>query len=89
MHAGAAYGGAVETVMTPCEVLAEELAPRSIRVNVVLPSAMDTAANRASTPPATLQAAVPPEDVAAVVAFLCSDVARAVTGAVVPVYGHG
>jgi NAD(P)-dependent dehydrogenase (short-subunit alcohol dehydrogenase family) len=69
------------------ESLAEELKNRGVTVNAVLPSIIDTPANRAEMPGAAFDRWVAPADLAAVILFLISDEAKAVTGALVPVTG--
>jgi NAD(P)-dependent dehydrogenase (short-subunit alcohol dehydrogenase family) len=59
-----------------------------ITVNAVLPSTIDTAANRASMPKADFKKWVTPEELANVILFLASDGASAVTGALLPVSGR-
>jgi NAD(P)-dependent dehydrogenase (short-subunit alcohol dehydrogenase family) len=58
-----------------------------VRVNAVLPSVIDTPANRASMPDADFDAWVRPEQIGRVIRFLCSDDASVTSGAHVPVYG--
>jgi NAD(P)-dependent dehydrogenase (short-subunit alcohol dehydrogenase family) len=64
-----------------------ELRPQGIRVNAVAPQLIDTPANRAAFPPEALAGAVAPQEVADVIAFLFSDAAATISGAIVPTYG--
>jgi NAD(P)-dependent dehydrogenase (short-subunit alcohol dehydrogenase family) len=80
----AASKGAVHRLT---ESLAEELKNKGVTVNAVSPSIIDTPANRAEMPGATFDHWVAPADLAAVILFLVSDEAKAVTGALVPVTG--
>jgi NAD(P)-dependent dehydrogenase (short-subunit alcohol dehydrogenase family) len=82
-----AYAASKAGVLRLTESLAEELKPKGITVNAVLPSIIDTAANRASMPNADFSRWVAPRDLASVILFLASDAARAVTGALLPVTG--
>lgn len=81
----AAYVAAKSTVMRLTEGLAKELREHGINVNAVLPSIIDTPANREAMPDADFARWVAPEDLAEVICFLGSEKARAVHGALVPV----
>lgn len=83
-----AYAASKAGVMRFTEALADELKLSGITVNAVLPSIIDTPANRADMPDANHALWVKPEEIARVVAFLMSDAASAVTGALVPVTGR-
>lgn len=83
----AAYAASKAAVHRLTESLADELKLAGVTVNAVLPSTIDTEANRASMPDADFSRWVAPADIAAVMLFLASDAARAVTGALIPVSG--
>lgn len=83
----AAYTVSKAAVLRMTQVLSDELHEQHVRVNAVLPSVMDTPANRASMSAERMRNAVATSDVASVIAFLCSEGARAVSGAAVPVFG--
>jgi NAD(P)-dependent dehydrogenase (short-subunit alcohol dehydrogenase family) len=80
-----AYTVSKAAVITLTQALAQEVKPHRITVNAVLPSTMDTPANRRAMPDADRSGWVSTQDVANVVAFLLSERAAAVSGAAVPV----
>jgi 3-oxoacyl-[acyl-carrier protein] reductase len=82
-----AYAASKAGVHRLTEALAAEWKGK-ITVNAVLPSTIDTAANRASMPNADFAKWVTPEELANVILFLTSDAASAVTGALLPVSGR-
>ena len=83
-----AYAASKAGVHRLTEALAEELKSDDVTVNAVLPSIIDTPTNRADMPDADFEAWVKPADLAAVILFLASEPARAVTGALLPVTGR-
>jgi len=67
--------------------LAADLKGTGVRVNSVLPGIIDTEVNRKAMPAADFTKWPKPEDIAQVIQFLCSDAARVIRGAAIPVYG--
>jgi NAD(P)-dependent dehydrogenase (short-subunit alcohol dehydrogenase family) len=84
----AAYAAAKRAVLQLTEALAVELRPHNITVNAVLPSVIDTPANRAAMPKANYEVWVKPAEIADVIHFLVSPAARIISGAAIPVYGR-
>jgi NAD(P)-dependent dehydrogenase (short-subunit alcohol dehydrogenase family) len=82
-----AYIAAKSAVIRLTESMAAELREKNINVNCVLPTTLDTPENRASMPKADPARWVAPQDLAHVIVFLCSDAARAIHGAALPVTG--
>lgn len=83
-----AYAASKAGVARLTESLAAEQIARGIRVNAVLPSIVDTPANRADMPDADVSLWVTPGELAHVIDFLLSDRASGITGASIPVTGR-
>ena len=75
-------------VLAFVKAIATEYRDDGVRCNAILPSVIDTPANRAAQPDAEHSRWVAPADIALVVRFLCSDESAPVSGAEVPVYGR-
>lgn len=82
-----AYGVSKAGVIVLTKVLANELRSDRVRVNCVLPSTIDTPANRKSMPGADFSKWVAPERIAELILFLVSGHAEDISGACVPIYG--
>ena len=82
-----AYSASKSVVIRLTESMASELREKNINVNCVLPSILDTPQNRIDMPDVDPGRWVAPTDLARVIVFLCSDAARAVHGAALPVSG--
>lgn len=82
------YAAAKAGVHKLTESLAEELKGDGVTVNAVLPSIIDTMTNRLDMPDADFSTWVSPAELAAVILFLASESASAVTGALIPVTGR-
>jgi len=82
-----AHATSKAAVVRLAQLLADELRPQHIRVNTVLPSVIDTPANRAWMSPELAARAVAPAAIAKVIAFLCGPDAAPISGAMIPVYG--
>ena len=83
----AAYVASKAAAVAMMDSLAADLKGTGVRVNSILPSIIDTEANRKAMPSADFAQWPKPEDIARVVLFLCSDEAKLIHGAAVPVYG--
>jgi NAD(P)-dependent dehydrogenase (short-subunit alcohol dehydrogenase family) len=87
--AGAAgYVSSKAAVLAFVDALAVEYTQDGVRANAILPSVIDTPANRASQPDADFSRWVSPEQIARVISFLCSEDSAAIGGAHIPVYGR-
>ena len=82
-----AYSASKAAALALMDSLAADLKGSGVRVNSILPSIIDTEANRKAMPDADFAKWPKPEDIARVILFLCSDEARVIHGAAIPVYG--
>jgi NAD(P)-dependent dehydrogenase (short-subunit alcohol dehydrogenase family) len=83
----AAYAASKAAAVAMLDSLAADLRGTGVRVNTILPSIIDTEANRKAMPNADFAKWPKPEDIARIILFLCSDDARVIHGAAIPVYG--
>jgi len=84
----AAYAASKAAAVAMMDSLAADLKGSGVRVNSILPSIIDTEANRKAMPGADFSKWPKPEEIARVILFLCSDDAEVVHGAAIPVYGN-
>lgn len=83
-----AYAASKAGALALMDSLAADLKGSGVRVNSILPSIIDTEANRKAMPGADFSKWPKPEAIARVVLFLCSDDASVVHGAAIPVFGN-
>ena len=83
-----AYAAAKAGLIAFTETLASEVLKDNITVNAILPSVIDTPANRKAMPGADYSTWVKPEEIARVLLFLTSDASREISGATIPIYGR-
>lgn len=84
----AAYAASKAAAVALMDSLAADCKGTGVRVNSVLPSIIDTPANRRAMPAADFATWPKSEDIAQVILFLSSDHARTIHGAAIPVYGN-
>ncbi|HEX7669230.1 MAG TPA: SDR family NAD(P)-dependent oxidoreductase [Polyangiaceae bacterium] len=84
----AAYVASKSAVVAYAQTVAAEVLEHDVRVNAVLPSVIDTPANRTAMPGADPLRWVTPESLARIISFLLSDDARDISAAAIPVYGR-
>lgn len=83
-----AYAASKAAAVALMDSLAADARGTGVRVNSILPSIIDTPANRQAMPEADFKTWPKPEDLAHVILFLSSDFAKSIHGAAVPVYGN-
>jgi NAD(P)-dependent dehydrogenase (short-subunit alcohol dehydrogenase family) len=83
----AAYAASKAAALALLDSLAADLKGSGVRANTILPSIIDTGANRKAMPHADFAKWPKPEDIARVILFLCCDDAKVIQGAAIPVYG--
>jgi NAD(P)-dependent dehydrogenase (short-subunit alcohol dehydrogenase family) len=82
------YVTAKAAVIAFAQAVAVEYRDEGVRCNAILPSVIDTPANRAAMPRADFGRWVAPAQIADTIAFLCSDAGAATSGAAIPIYGR-
>jgi NAD(P)-dependent dehydrogenase (short-subunit alcohol dehydrogenase family) len=85
---GGAYAVSKAAVLALVRSLDADYRDEGIRANAIIPSVIDTPANRESMPDADFESWVQPAEIARVIRFLCSDDSSPISGAEIPVYGR-
>lgn len=83
-----AYAAAKAAVVSLTQSVAREIRTTGVTINCIVPSTIDTEANRRMMPKADPKRWVKPQAIADLIAFLCTDSGAAINGAVIPVYGQ-
>jgi NAD(P)-dependent dehydrogenase (short-subunit alcohol dehydrogenase family) len=83
-----AYAASKAAAVAMIDCLAEDLKGTGVRANSILPSIIDTEANRKAMPKADFSKWPKAEDIARVILFLCGDEAKVMHGAALPVFGN-
>jgi NAD(P)-dependent dehydrogenase (short-subunit alcohol dehydrogenase family) len=83
-----AYGVSKAALIALMRTIAAEVRNSGVTANIVLPSVIDTPANRAASPAADFSKWVQPESIARLLLFLASGAAADINGAVIPIYGQ-
>jgi NAD(P)-dependent dehydrogenase (short-subunit alcohol dehydrogenase family) len=83
-----AYGVSKAALIALIRTIAAEVRNSGVTANILLPSVIDTPANRAASPAADFSKWVQPESIARLLLFLASDDAADINGAVIPIYGR-
>lgn len=84
----AAYSVSKAALVALVKTVALEVKDSGVTANVILPSVIDTSANRAAMPTADATKWVTPQSIAQLLVWLASDAARDVSGAAIPIYGR-
>jgi len=82
-----AYGASKSGLIRLVESLSDEVKDKNINVNCIMPSIIDTDANRKDMPNADFSKWVKPSEIVQVMLFLASEDSRQIHGAAIPVYG--
>jgi NAD(P)-dependent dehydrogenase (short-subunit alcohol dehydrogenase family) len=85
---GSLYAASKAAALALMDSLAADVKSYNINVNSIVPSIIDTAANRKAMPSADFSKWPKPQEIAQVILFLCSEEARVIHGAAIPVYGR-
>jgi NAD(P)-dependent dehydrogenase (short-subunit alcohol dehydrogenase family) len=82
-----AYAASKSGLIRLIESISHEVKESNININCIMPSIIDTEANRKAMPNSDFSKWIKPEELANVVLFLCSEDAKVINGAAIPTYG--